>query len=255
MLTTFTFHASNFSNPLETIRKSHSYFGNINKKETAKNVVLISKNKKDVANTLLSNFIVEHDNKEKKRGRKNREYVTVEEYLSRQFNLNRSKAKTWNGHGDRDLSQVIVQFGKAEDRLDRDKQLAALKQFGADFCQFLGNTVVAAAIHMDEAAPHLQIDFLPVFKDKRGTPKVGISGFWADRLQVKDNRQAFERLRIIAKNEANHCLKENYSDLRIERSKELRLKELTEKIDRLEERGYEVERARKTISREESIQR
>ncbi|WP_281166161.1 plasmid recombination protein [Liquorilactobacillus sicerae] len=250
MKETFTFHISNFSNPAETLRKSREYFGNVDHSKTEQNIVLISKTKKEVATKLLGSFIKTHDEKQKREARK---YKTVDNFLEKQFLINRRKAKNWKGKGDRDCAQLIVQIGQAGDNLDRNKLAQVLRDFGDKVVQTLGNRVVAASVHMDETSPHLQIDYLPIFKDKRGGYRVGNSGMFKQITKIKNSREAFKVFRTASTNEMKNTLRKNYPEIEIAKSQNLRIEELKKKIQKLEEQGYDVGRPKKTI--EKTIER
>ncbi|OIK96594.1 hypothetical protein ATW86_10305 [Oenococcus oeni] len=247
MKETFTFHISNFSNPAETLRKSREYFGNVDHSKTEQNIVLISKTKKEVATKLLGSFIKTHDEKQKREARK---YKTVDNFLEKQFLINRRKAKNWKGKGDRDCAQLIVQIGQAGDNLDRNKLATVLQDFGNKMVNVLGKRVVAASVHMDEQTPHLQIDYLPIFKDKRASFRIGNSGMFRQITKNGNGREAFKMFRTATTNEMKKSLKKNYPEIEIEKSKNLRLEELEKQVKELKRQGYDIRRPEQTIERE-----
>ncbi|MGL2328751.1 plasmid recombination protein [Oenococcus oeni] len=250
MKETFTFHISNFSNPSETLRKSREYFGKVDHARTSQNIILVSKTKKQVADELLGDFIKSHDKKQK---RETRKYKTVNNFLEKQFLMNQKKSKDWNAKGDRDCAQMIVQIGQAADNLDRKKLATVLQDFGNKIVNVLGKRVVAASVHMDEQTPHLQIDYLPIFTDKRGSLKVGNSGTFRQITKNQNGRESFKMFRTAATNEIKKSLKKNYPEIKITKSRNLRLEELAKQVKELKRQGYDIRRPERTI--EKTIER
>lgn len=247
MKETFTFHISNFSNPSETLRKSREYFGKVDHARTSQNIILVSKTKKQVADELLGDFIKSHDKKQK---RENRKYKTVNNFLEKQFLMNQKKFKNWNGKGDRDCAQIIIQIGQATDSLDRKKLATVLQDFGNKIIGALGDRVVTASVHMDEQTPHLQIDYLPIFTDKKGSLKVGNSGMFRQITKDGNGRQAFKIFRTAATNEIKKSLKKNYPVIELEKSRNLRIEDLAKQVKELKRQGYDIRRPEQTIERE-----
>lgn len=245
MRASLTIHISNFSNSRETVRNTKEYFGHVDATKTADNVVLVDRDREKVAKKLFGDFVEGHDKRER---HLNRKYGSVQGFLDSQFKSNQKRSKNWNGRGDRDLCQAIVQIGSGSDDLDRAKLKSILEKAGKDLCLIFGQRVVSAAVHMDESAPHLQIDFYPSFTDKRGSMKNASSGMFRELMSEDNSRQAFKSFRKGMEGLMVKLVKGNYSELHLARSKKLRqekiekqLADLQHEIVQLKLAGQDVE--------------
>ena len=131
---------------------------NVDAARTIRNVVLQSENVKDIYHELFDEAIERYNAKQKRKDRKIEDYY---EHIR-------------TGKQEKVFHEAIFQIGNKDDTgcLSREGQIArlALLDFAKDFHkrnpQF---RVFGIYLHMDEATPHLHIDFVPyVTGSKRG---------------------------------------------------------------------------------------
>ena len=131
---------------------------NVDAARTIRNVVLQSENVKDIYHELFDEAIERYNAKQKRKDRKIEDYY---EHIR-------------TGKQEKVFHEAIFQIGNKDDTgcLSREGQIArlALLDFAKDFQkrnpQF---RVFGIYLHMDEATPHLHIDFVPyVTGSKRG---------------------------------------------------------------------------------------
>ena len=125
---------------------------NIDKEKTAENVTLIDRDIKEVYHELFDEAVKRYNEKQTRAERK------IDDYYDKV-----SKSK----NGEKLFYEDVIQWGSKED-FEKDPQLrekakTALLQYFHDFTERNPNMkVVGAYIHMDEASPHLHLDYVPV---------------------------------------------------------------------------------------------
>lgn len=137
---------------------------NVDAARTIRNVVLQSENVKDVYHELFDKAIERYNAKQKRKDRKIEDYY---EHIR-------------TGKQEKVFHEAIFQIGNKDDTgcLSREGQIArlALLDFAKDFQkrnpQF---RVFGIYLHMDEATPHLHIDFVPYITGSKRGPDTRVS--------------------------------------------------------------------------------
>lgn len=137
---------------------------NVDAVRTIRNVVLQSENVKDVYHELFDEAIERYNAKQKRKDRKIEDYY---EHIR-------------TGKQEKVFHEAIFQIGNKDDTgcLSREGQIArlALLDFAKDFQkrnpQF---RVFGIYLHMDEATPHLHIDFVPYITGSKRGPDTRVS--------------------------------------------------------------------------------
>lgn len=137
---------------------------NVDAARTIRNVVLQSENVKDIYHELFDEAIERYNAKQKRKDRKIKDYY---EHIR-------------TGKQEKVFHEAIFQIGNKDDTgcLSREGQIArlALLDFVKDFQkrnpQF---RVFGIYLHMDEATPHLHIDFVPYITGSKRGPDTRVS--------------------------------------------------------------------------------
>lgn len=137
---------------------------NVDAARTIRNVVLQSENVKDIYHELFDEAIERYNAKQKRKDRKIKDYY---EHIR-------------TGKQEKVFHEAIFQIGNKDDTgcLSREGQIArlALLDFVKDFQkrnpQF---RVFGIYLHMDEAIPHLHIDFVPYITGSKRGPDTRVS--------------------------------------------------------------------------------
>lgn len=137
---------------------------NVDAARTIRNVVLQSENVKDIYHELFDEAIERYNAKQKRKDRKIEDYY---EHIR-------------TGKQEKVFHEAIFQIGNKDDTgcLSREGQIArlALLDFAKDFQkrnpQF---RVFGIYLHMDEATPHLHIDFVPYVTGSKRGPDTRVS--------------------------------------------------------------------------------
>lgn len=137
---------------------------NVDAARTIRNVVLQSENVKDVYHELFDKAIERYNAKQKRKDRKIEDYY---EHIR-------------TGKQEKVFHEAIFQIGNKDDTgcLSREGQIArlALLDFAKGFQkrnpQF---QVFGIYLHMDEATPHLHIDFVPYVTGSKRGPDTRVS--------------------------------------------------------------------------------
>lgn len=130
----------------------------INTKLTSQNITLVDLNIRQAYQSIFGKAVAEYNNKQRRSDRK------IEDYYSY---IQKSK------NGEKLFYEDILQWGKKEDFQNeetREKAKRALIEYVDTFEQRNPNLkLIGAYIHMDEASPHLHLDYIPVAHNyKRG---------------------------------------------------------------------------------------
>lgn len=123
----------------------------INTKLTSQNITLVDLNVRQAYQSIFGKAVTEYNNKQRRSDRK------IEDYYSY---IQKSK------NGEKLFYEDILQWGKKEDfqsEETREKAKRALLEYVDTFEQRNPNLkLIGAYIHMDEASPHLHLDYIPV---------------------------------------------------------------------------------------------
>lgn len=131
---------------------------NFDRNRTSENITLICENLKDVYHEIFDEALSEYNAKQKRKDR------IIRDYYEQIFHSKQEKA----------FYELVVQIGNKDDTPcgSDDGILAAkiLEQFAKDFSKRNPHIrVFNSVIHLDEATPHLHIDFVPfATEQKRG---------------------------------------------------------------------------------------
>lgn len=145
--------------------------GHINESRSCLNEILFNKNLRDFFDETFANAINDFNNKNKSKHADR--CTTVSKYFSEQ----KGKAQeTILQVGDADTyTEIVKQFG--QQKADEFYKTALEKAFEKWIEDNPSLRVFGAYIHMDEATPHLHLDWLPVAESSRGlTTKVSLEG-------------------------------------------------------------------------------
>lgn len=123
---------------------------NVDEKRVKDNVILCCKNLKDVYDDLFGAALAEYNAKQKRKDRR------IENYLDH----------IENGKQEKPFYELIFQIGNKDDTPcgTREAEIATdiLREYYDDFLKRNPNIrVFNAVIHLDEATPHLHVDFVP----------------------------------------------------------------------------------------------
>lgn len=126
--------------------------GNINQDKIKDNVVLVDTDVKEAYQKIFGEAVEQYNAKQKRADRK------IDNYYDK---IEHSK------NGEKVFYEDVLQWGKKED-FDkhpelREKALKALQIYAATFQERNPNLVlIGAYIHLDEASPHLHLDYIPI---------------------------------------------------------------------------------------------
>lgn len=123
----------------------------IDKSKMIENEILVDRDIKQAYQEIFDDSVREYNERQKRADRK------IENYYE---NIKNSK------NGERLFYENVVQWGKKDDFNDpanREKAKTALKEYAETFPERNPNLkLIGAYIHMDEASPHMHIDYIPV---------------------------------------------------------------------------------------------
>lgn len=131
---------------------------NVDSSRTSENITLVCENLKDIYHEIFDEALSEYNAKQKRKDR------VIKDYYEHIFHSKQEKA----------FYELVVQIGNKDDTPcgSDDGILAAriLKQFAKKFLKRNPHIrVFNSVIHLDEATPHLHIDFVPfATEQKRG---------------------------------------------------------------------------------------
>lgn len=124
---------------------------NIDPSKTRDNITLVDKDLRQAYQEIFGEALDQYNGKQKRADRR------IEDYYD---HIKQSK------NGEKLFYEDVVQWGKMDDFTDeetRQKAKKALVEYGSTFEARNPNLrLVGAYIHMDEASPHLHIDYVPV---------------------------------------------------------------------------------------------
>ncbi len=123
---------------------------NVDEKRVKDNVILCCKNLKDVYDDLFGAALKEYNAKQKRKDRR------IENYLEH----------IENGKQEKPFYELIFQIGNKDDTPcgthDAEVATEILREYYAEFLERNSHIrVFNAVIHLDEATPHLHVDFVP----------------------------------------------------------------------------------------------
>lgn len=135
---------------------------NIDSSKTSENIVLIDKELTKAYDEIFGDSVAEYNAKQKRADRK------IEDYCK---HLSNSK------NGEQLFYEDVVQWGSKEDFIDNPTNREIAKQCLIEYVEGFQKAnpqlaIIGAYIHMDEASPHLHLDYVPVATGyKRGLSK------------------------------------------------------------------------------------
>lgn len=125
---------------------------NIDKNLTEQNITIVDKNIKEVYQEIFGEALQEYNQNQKRADRKIEDYY---EHISKSKN------------GEKLFYEDVLQWGKKEDFQNnpelKETAKECLKEYAESFEKRNPNLkLIGAYIHMDEASPHLHLDYVPV---------------------------------------------------------------------------------------------
>ena len=124
---------------------------NIDSSKTAENITLVDRDIRQVYQEIFGDALVQYNSKQKRADRK------IEDYYD---HIQKSK------NGEKLFYEDVVQWGSKDDFQEpemRERAKKALVQYVKSFEERNPNLrLIGAYIHMDEASPHLHLDYVPV---------------------------------------------------------------------------------------------
>lgn len=130
--------------------------GHIDWERTKDNEILTDNNVRTMYRKLFKDVIDDYNKNQKEKRRK----------ITNYYNKIKEDKQKHN------LYEVIVQVGSVDNPIDEKTAKEILKDYYQKFIKENKNLVVTGAyIHMDEATPHMHIDFIPVAEFDRGLKK------------------------------------------------------------------------------------
>lgn len=165
---------------------------NIDVSKISKNVILVDKDIREAYREIFSEALAKYNSKQKRADRK------IEDYYD---HIQKSK------NGEKLFYEDVVQWGSKEDFQNseiRQKAKEALVKYVAGFEERNPNLkLIGAYIHMDEASPHLHLDYIPVATGySRGLEK-------RNSLDKAMKQMGFQPEKESRKNNATKLWKEN----------------------------------------------
>ena len=165
---------------------------NIDSSKTAENITLVDKDIRQAYQEIFGDALEKYNSKQKRADRK------IEDYLD---HIQKSK------NGEKPFYEDVVQWGKKEDFESpetRQRAKEALLQYAETFEERNPNLkLIGAYIHMDEASPHLHLDYVPVATGySRGLEK-------RNSLDKAMKQMGFQPEQESRKNNATKLWKEN----------------------------------------------
>lgn len=125
---------------------------NIDQSKSSENITLVDRDLREAYKEIFGNALKEYNDKQKRSDRR------IEDYYD---HIQKSK------NGEKLFYEDVVQWGSKDDFINnpemKKKALDALVEYVTGFEQRNPNLkLIGAYIHMDEASPHLHLDYVPV---------------------------------------------------------------------------------------------
>ena len=143
---------------------------NVDKTRTKDNIVFVNISQQEMYERLFSGAVNEYNARQKRNDRK----ITVS-YYEHQFGRGYSPNVVTSADKRKSFYEDVVQIGDMKDTgvgtVDAETAKAVLTEYMNGFEQRNPNfKVFCAVLHMDEATPHLHIDYVPIGHYSRGIP-------------------------------------------------------------------------------------
>ncbi|MBQ5332502.1 MAG: plasmid recombination protein, partial [Oscillospiraceae bacterium] len=143
---------------------------NVDKTRTKDNIVFVNIPQQEMYERLFNGAVSEYNARQKRNDRK----ITVS-YYEHQFGRGYSPNVVTSADKRKSFYEDIVQIGDMKDTgvgtVDAETAKAVLTEYMNGFEQRNPNfKVFCAVLHMDEATPHLHIDYVPIGHYSRGIP-------------------------------------------------------------------------------------
>ncbi|MDY3790840.1 MAG: plasmid recombination protein [Oscillospiraceae bacterium] len=143
---------------------------NVDKTRTKDNIVFVNIPQQEMYERLFGGAVNEYNARQKRNDRK----ITVS-YYEHQFGRSYSPNVVTSADKRKSFYEDVVQIGDMKDTgvgtVDAETAKAALTEYMNGFEQRNPNfKVFCAVLHMDEATPHLHIDYVPIGHYSRGIP-------------------------------------------------------------------------------------
>ena len=166
---------------------------NIDPSRTADNIVFIQQDLGDAYHQLFDGAVERYNARQKRKDR------MIDDYFQHLFNCEPSKSVIIGANKQKSFYEDLVQIGTKDDTSvgtpDAEVAKECLYEYMEGFQKRNPNLYVFNAVmHLDEATPHLHIDFVPVaHKEQRGMPlKNSMSGALREQGFSSANRMENE---------------------------------------------------------------
>jgi len=151
-----SFHGGTHTSISHNNRKHTSGNKDIDVSESDNNKYYVQRDIREVYQEIFGEAVAEYNNKQKRSDRKIKDYYE----------------KILNDKKTNHQRELIVAIGKADDGLDKKTKIDALDLYADKFIKENPNLAVYnMVLHVDEANPHLHINYVPYFESKRGLKK------------------------------------------------------------------------------------
>lgn len=140
---------------------------NIDSSRTADNIVFVRQDLGETYDQLFGAAVERYNARQKRNDRK------IDDYFQHLFNREPSKSVITGANKQKSFYEDLVQIGTKDDTgvgtPDAEIAVACLKEYMEDFQERNPNFYVFNAVmHLDEATPHLHIDYIPIGYFDRG---------------------------------------------------------------------------------------
>ena len=178
--------------------------GHIDWKRTKDNVILSDKNVRAEYHKLFDDAINEYNENQKEERRK----------IANYYNKIKEDKQKHN------LYEVIVQVGSVDNPIDDKTAKEILKDYYQKFIDDNKNLVVTGAyIHMDEATPHMHIDFIPVAEFDHGLKKRNALNKAFETTMKEKSKNPKKTAQITWQDKQREILREISAEYKIETDK------------------------------------
>lgn len=132
-------------------RIGHAFPDNIDRTKSDQNITLVDKNIREAYDEIFGEALQKYNDKQKRKDRKIKNYY---DHISKSKN------------GEKHFYEDIIQWGRKDDFVNpktREKAKESLLEYAKEFEERNPNLkLIGAYLHMDEASPHLHLDYIPV---------------------------------------------------------------------------------------------
>lgn len=168
---------------------------NIDPSRTADNIVFIQQDLGDAYHQLFDEAVERYNAHQKRKDR------TIDDYFQHLFNREPSKSVIIGANKQKSFYEDLVQIGTKDDTgvgtPDAEVAVACLKEYMEGFQKRNPNLYVFNAVmHLDEATPHLHINYIPVGHYDRGLDTRNAMAKALEEMNFSHDARAINRWRL-----------------------------------------------------------